>query len=256
MAFQDDYQVSNESANPSLDQLLENLSRRRVLTGGLGAAGLLFLGCDGDLQSQSLDDPGIELSGQPLIGFAGVPISTDDTVVVPEGYVAEVLYAWGDPDHRDGAGLQARRQQQRRRAGSSRPACTTTACTSSRCATVAAARSRGLLVMNHEYTDDGLLHAGGMTPWTADKVRKSQAAHGVSVIEVELATGKLEGRAALAATRAASRPHADAHLRARPPATRCMRTAADPSGTRSWARSTTAPTATRPGAPTSPARRT
>ena len=38
--------------------------------------------------------------------------------------------------------------------------------------------------MNHEYTDDGLLHAGGMTTWTAEKVRKAQAAHGVSVIEV------------------------------------------------------------------------
>ena len=41
---------------------------------------------------------------------------------------------------------------------------------------------RGLLAINHEYTDDGLLHAGGMDPWNAAKVRKSQAAHGVSVI--------------------------------------------------------------------------
>jgi hypothetical protein len=40
--------------------------------------------------------------------------------------------------------------------------------------------------MNHEYTDDGLLHAGGMNDWSAEKVRKSQAAHGVSVTEVRL----------------------------------------------------------------------
>ena len=40
--------------------------------------------------------------------------------------------------------------------------------------------------MNHEYTDDGLLHSGGMASWSAEKVRKSQAAHGVAVIEVEL----------------------------------------------------------------------
>src|SRR5262245_57410162 len=46
--------------------------------------------------------------------------------------------------------------------------------------------AHGLLAVNHEYTDDGLLHVGGMQPWTADKVRKSQAAHGVSVIEVRL----------------------------------------------------------------------
>ena len=38
--------------------------------------------------------------------------------------------------------------------------------------------------VNHEYTDDGLLHPDGMKTWTAAKVRKSQAAHGVSVIEV------------------------------------------------------------------------
>ena len=39
--------------------------------------------------------------------------------------------------------------------------------------------------MNHEYSDDGLLHPGGMADWSAEKVRKSQAAHGVSVTEIE-----------------------------------------------------------------------
>jgi secreted PhoX family phosphatase len=48
----------------------------------------------------------------------------------------------------------------------------------------------GLLVMNHEYTDDGLLHPDGMITWTAQKVRKAQAAHGVSVIEVDQKAGR------------------------------------------------------------------
>src|SRR5687767_13225528 len=95
MASHDDDQTSNESPNHSLGEILENSSRRHLLTGGLGAAGFLFLGCEGELGS--LDDLGIESSTSPLIGFTGVPISTDDAVVVPEGYVAEVLYAWGDP---------------------------------------------------------------------------------------------------------------------------------------------------------------
>ena len=30
--------------------------------------------------------------------------------------------------------------------------------------------TRGLLAMNHEYTDDGLLHADGMKTWSAEKV--------------------------------------------------------------------------------------
>ena len=41
-----------------------------------------------------------------------------------------------------------------------------------------------LLVMNHEYAGDGLLHANGMATWNAAKVRKAQTAHGVSVIEL------------------------------------------------------------------------
>ena len=50
--------------------------------------------------------------------------------------------------------------------------------------------TRGLLAINHEYTDDGLLHVGGMEPWTAEKVAKSQAAHGVSIIEVAFEGGQ------------------------------------------------------------------
>ena len=42
---------------------------------------------------------------------------------------------------------------------------------------------RGLLAINQEYTDDGLLHVGGMADWSAEKVAKSKAATGVSVIE-------------------------------------------------------------------------
>ena len=40
--------------------------------------------------------------------------------------------------------------------------------------------TRGLLAVNHEYTDDGLLHVGGFANMSADKVKKSQAAHGLS----------------------------------------------------------------------------
>ena len=74
--------------------------------------------------------------------------------------------------------------------------------------------------MNHEYTDDGLLHADGMKTWSAEKVRKAQAAHGVSVIEVELRGRPLADGAAVAATRAASPPPRRWRSAARPPATR------------------------------------
>ena len=113
-----------------------------------------------------------------------MPVSTADTLVVPPGYVAEVLYAWGDPIS-DGPAFKPDASNsvddQLRQAGMHHdgmrffplPAGQT-------------GSTHGLLAVNHEYTDDGLLHPDGMLTWTAEKVRKSQAAHGMSVIEVRM----------------------------------------------------------------------
>lgn len=51
------------------------------------------------------------------------------------------------------------------------------------------ASRHGLLVVNHEYTDEGWLHtntpdAPAKEQYTPEMVAKSQAAHGVSVLEV------------------------------------------------------------------------
>jgi len=152
------------------DVLHARLSRRSFLTSGLAAAGLGWLG------------PAAWASS-PL-GFAGVPVSTADALVVPPDYVAEVLYAWGDPIS-DGPAFKPDASNtvddQLRQAGMHHdgmrffplPAGQT-------------GSTHGLLAVNHEYTDDGLLHPDGMLTWTAEKVRKSQAAHGVSVIEVQM----------------------------------------------------------------------
>ena len=82
--------ISNPSTGPSLDDvLLARYSRRQVLAGGLVAAGAALLGRAAPLRvAEGADD---------LIGFRGVPVSKADTVIVPGGYSAEVLYAWGDP---------------------------------------------------------------------------------------------------------------------------------------------------------------
>jgi uncharacterized protein len=168
----------NPTANPTFASVVAaRLSRRRLLQGGLAAAALSVLG-----------RPTGPASAAPLLGFKSVPVSTADTVVVPPGYSAEVLYAWGDPIS-DGAAFRPDAANtvadQERQAGMHHdgihffplPAGSTSS-------------TRGLLAVNHEYTDDGLLHVGGMTPWTAEKVAKSQAAHGVSVVEVALANDR------------------------------------------------------------------
>ncbi len=50
----------------------------------------------------------------------------------------------------------------------------------------------GLIVQNHEYTDDGLLFTDGVANWNAEKTAKSQNAHGVGIIEVKRRRGAWE----------------------------------------------------------------
>jgi uncharacterized protein len=206
---------SNRSANASIHSVSDP-ARRVLLQGGLGlaAAGLLapLAGC-------AMAPAG------PRLGFKGVSASAADALRVPEGYVASALAPWGEPV---GAGAMppltedasSSAAEQALQMGMHHDGIHYYPLDGSR---------RGLLVMNHEYTDDGLLHPGGMQPWTQEKVRKSQAAHGVSVIEVALRDGRWQmvrpspyARRYTASTPFALGGPAAGHA--------LMRTAADPAG--------------------------
>lgn len=170
---------SNPSANPSFDAIVEaHLSRRAVLAGGLGVAAAAFLGGPG---AGSILSSRAASASQFKSWFTPVPVSSGDNVVVPPGYKAEVLFAWGDPVS-DGPKFEQNAsnsaEDQMVQAGMHHDGMHYFPFPGSD------PNAHGLLVMNHEYTDDGLLHVGGMEPWTAAKVLKSKAAHGVSVIEV------------------------------------------------------------------------
>ena len=175
---------SNRSSNLSIHEV-SDLRRRTLIRGGLAAAatGLLapLAGCaTGGAAGRS----------GPLLGFKSVPVSTADAVTVPEGYTAQVLAPWGeavglsgeDPAFKfDGSNTAAEQETQlgMHHDGIHFFRHPLTPDTS----------NAGLLVMNHEYADDGLLHADGMATWTAAKVRKSQAAHGVSIFELRRVSG-------------------------------------------------------------------
>jgi hypothetical protein len=180
MSKQDDDSPCNPSANPHFSEILEvNLQRRRVVQSGLGMAALGFIGLPG----ASLIGSAEAASRRPVISFSSVSATGLDDVVVPQGYIAEVLYAWGDPisdgpaqkpDASDSAADQALQSGAHHDGmhyfplGNGR-----------------AASERGLLAINHEYVDQGLLFPDGMVTWTAEKVAKAKAAHGASIIEVE-----------------------------------------------------------------------
>ncbi|MBX3599075.1 MAG: PhoX family phosphatase [Rubrivivax sp.] len=167
---------SNRSSNPTIHEISDP-ARRIVLLGGGGAALAAALGPLAGCAVAPAPAP----AARPTLGFASVPPSRADHVVVPPGYRVDVIAPWGEPvgvpgampAWRPDAGNSA--AEQALQLGMHHDAIHYVALEGSR---------RGLLVINHEYTDDGLLHPGGMQPWTAEKVAKSQAAHGLSVIEV------------------------------------------------------------------------
>ena len=175
---------SNRSSNPSIHDVSVP-SRRIVLRGGLGAAlgGLLA-----PLAAVTL--PGCaSVGGGSLLGFKGIPVSVADKITVPEGYMAEVIAAWGEPVGLSGempafkADATNTAAEQAAQMGMHHDGIHFFPTDGSK---------SGLLVMNHEYVDDGLLHPDGINTWSAQKVQKAQAAHGVSVIEVEQKDGKWE----------------------------------------------------------------
>ncbi len=189
---------SNTSANPTFGAVLTaRLSRRGLLRGSVGTVGTAMLAGFGVSACGGGDDPVVP--AEKLLGFSAVPKSLADSVSVPAGYTASVLFALGDPmvagatayrndgtdadfdkragDHHDGMewfglGADGKRSD--------------------------TATERGLLAINHEATTDEKLssffiHADGGTstlPRPASEVDKEVALHGVAVIEVTRTAGK------------------------------------------------------------------
>ncbi|NRF70426.1 PhoX family phosphatase [Aquincola sp. S2] len=212
---------SNRSSNPSIHDLSDP-ARRRVLQGGLGLLSGGLLASLGGCAS-----PGSE--GGPLLGFKSVPLSSADAIQVPEGYASQVLMPWGEPVGIAGAmpafkpDASNSGAEQELQMGMHHDGLHYYALDGAR---------RGLLVMNHEYVDNGLLFADGEKTWNADKVRKAQAAHGVSVTEI---TQQADGQwQAVRPSRHARRFTAATPMAVQGPAAghALMKTAADPAGRR------------------------
>ena len=224
----DTMEDSNRSSNPSIHELSDP-ARRIVLRGTLGATvaalyGSFAAGCAAPTAQREAPT-----ALAPTIGFPGIAVDASDKLVVPEGYIASVIAAWGEPigvagnmpafkpDGSNTAAEQAVQMGMHHDGMEYFP--------------LQGSSTRGLLAVNHEYTDDGLLHVGGFANMSADKVKKSQAAHGLSVIEIELKDNAWQ---MVRPSRYARRLPMDAAFEVRGPAAghAMMKTAADPSGTR------------------------
>ena len=165
-------------------------------------------------------------------------MTVEAPLAVPPGYTARVLYAWGDatgqaavpPWRSDAVPTPA---EQALQAGMHHDGMAFFPLGGRG---VLNGR-HGLLALNHEYTDERLLHrdaaslAGGAR--TAEQVARSQAAHGVSVIEVQR-EGADAAWSVVRPSRRAWRVTANTPMVVAGPAAghALLRTAADPEGRR------------------------
>ncbi len=190
----------NVSGNPSINSLIESIepSRRRFLQTGASASALAAFGGLGLVGPASAAPPVPRSPGFAGIGFDSVPPNLrnatlgrleKDLVSVPRGYTARILSAWGDPLFLDAPNWASDASQdaaaQERQVGANHDGMHYFPI-NQRSAGQPNSRN-GLLAINHEYTDEALLHKDGLTGGagvTIAKVRKSQAAHGVSVQHV------------------------------------------------------------------------
>ncbi|MBD2361061.1 PhoX family phosphatase [Anabaena minutissima FACHB-250] len=205
----------NPSKNESIRDVIDrvSLSRRRFIMTAVGTSVLTVLGdvsIGGFLQSVEAA-PIPKGTGFAGIGFKSIPpnlrnpatgLLEKDLVSVPEGYTAKVLIAWGDPimptapDWLPDASQDAAAQEMQYGmhvdgmhyfplSRGNVVGRTVSSQARSLRGFLNQDINTGLLCVNHEYTQETILHGSeGLSPVTIQKVRKSQAAHGVSVVEI------------------------------------------------------------------------
>jgi secreted PhoX family phosphatase len=231
----------NPSGNTSIrDVMAEYKGRRNFLKGSLGMAAVATLGgFAGRAQAYTGASP---TPGGGGITFTGLPpnlaASFVDAITVPAGYTAKVLVSWGDAigrptdpfTHWDPA-TPMTEARQLTTFGAHNDGMHFFPFPTAGAGGVSS--DRGLLCVNHEYNDPGLMTnslAYGTLPMTQDIVNAQLAAHGVSVLEVQKVSGAFQVRrpSALARRITGKTPMMLTGPAAGHP---LMRTAADPSGT-------------------------
>ena len=220
------------------DIAASRVSRRAVVSGGMATAAAFLAGVPlGGPAAASPRSPGPRPTDG--LGFDAIAPSTSDEVVVPEGYTARPFLPWGTPILGSypayapgtpplvaGGNTAADQAQQM---GSDHDGMHFFPLEPG-----PRGSEHGLLVMNHEAVQESYLHTGTSTSptraqYTADMVRKSQNAHGVSVTEIarnadgewEVVRGRYNRRITANTAMTMSGPAAGHRL---------VRTAVDPEG--------------------------
>lgn len=186
-----DEPIANTSDNSYFrDVASSNFSRRNMLTGMAAAsAGLVLATAAGTSPAEALADaveegkkkPGLKPGFKPnRLEFAPIdPVeATVDAVSVPEGYDWNAIIRWGDPLFADSPKFDVNNQTAEAQAmqfGYNCDYLDILICNS--------ASTKGLLICNHEYTNEKIMFAPDFDSEEAKKI--AIASHGMTVVELE-----------------------------------------------------------------------
>ncbi len=177
--------VPNTSDNPYMGDLIASAVSRRslfkagvVVTVGAGAAGALG-------GAAYAFEPTTAQASRRLWGsiprglrFDAVEPNKEDAVTIPEGYEQQVVIRWGDPILDDAREFDPAAQTPEDAAGQFGYNCDFLALLD-----LPGERRRKVLVANHEYTSESMMHYGydSAAP-TREQVEIGWASHGLSVV--------------------------------------------------------------------------
>ena len=212
------------------DIILRRYSRREMMRGTLGVAAAASLFGPTLLASHAARAEG----AQDRFSFEEIAAGVDETHHVADGYRADVLLRWGDPLFPDSPPfdpLQQSAAAQLRQFGYNNDYVAFIP--------LDADGNRGLLCVNHEYTNEEIMFPGiarqdliCFPDMTAELVDIEMAAHGVTIVEIARQDG--QWRPVLDSTYNRRISPANTEMRVDGPASghERMKTSADPSGTR------------------------
>lgn len=177
---EDQKSVLSDDQDSQFTQMVNaRLSRRQFLVGATAAGVGAFLAVNPITKA-------IAATSGPLLNFEPISASTSDEFLVPKGYKAEPLISWGDPifvdapefaqDGKQNSAAQAMQFGDNTDGMSLFPI----------------SKDRAVLAINNEYTNYEYLFAHQGKSMTADDVKKAQAAHGVTVVEIVKKNGQWE----------------------------------------------------------------
>ncbi|MGB0712349.1 MAG: PhoX family protein, partial [Gammaproteobacteria bacterium] len=159
------------------------LSRRAFLAGAASFGASAFVLGAGGLASRGAH-AGSAPTAPHWLGFEPVAANSADTISVPPGFRWQTVISWGDPLWSRGSAFDPLTRgdaaSQALAFGDNNDGMS-----------LFKHQGRSILVVNNEYVNLDIMHGNRASkrPEIADDIRKSKAAHGVSVVEIERENG-------------------------------------------------------------------